>query len=296
MDMKAQWMRLNLCLMILMNGLVLYAEPSDKEKKTDVLMIQSETPPTWESGVEMPLPPGDIPVIPGTFAFVSAEMETGGKVIKGAPYSAQAVTERVQNLADGNRIVHQSTASIYRDGEGRTRREQQFGALGLWVAEKDAPQTIFIHDPVAGTSYILDPKNQIAHKLLSREPRLKMAHRSQDHMFEIKAPGFGMIHELKGVNRNDADQKPESLGKQVIEGVEAEGTRTTITVPEGEIGNERPIQIISEKWYSPELQIHVLTKDSDPRFGETTYRVINISRQEPDASLFQVPSGFKLEQ
>jgi hypothetical protein len=93
----------------------------------------------------------------------------------------------------------------------------------------------------------------------------------------------------------DGNAKEESLGKQLIEGIEAEGARTTITIPAGEIGNERPIEIISERWYSPELQTVVMTKHSDPRFGETVYRLTNISRSEPDASLFQVPSDYRIK-
>jgi hypothetical protein len=80
----------------------------------------------------------------------------------------------------------------------------------------------------------------------------------------------------------------------VIEGVQAEGTRTTTTIPPGQIGNERPIEIVSERWYSPELDMTVMTRHYDPRTGETLYRLTDIRREEPDPSLFQVPSDYKL--
>ena len=67
---------------------------------------------------------------PGDFVFISPEMGFNGKLVKGAPYSAQAVTESTQTLGDGNRIVRKSTATVYRDSEGRTRREQSFKAIG----------------------------------------------------------------------------------------------------------------------------------------------------------------------
>ena len=86
----------------------------------------------------------------------------------------------------------------------------------------------------------------------------------------------------------------ESLGTQIIEGVQAEGARTTITIPAGEIGNDLPIQIVSERWYSPELQTVVMTKHSDPRMGETVYRLTNIVRNEPSPSLFTAPADYKL--
>jgi hypothetical protein len=87
----------------------------------------------------------------------------------------------------------------------------------------------------------------------------------------------------------------EQLGMQNIEGVDCEGTRTTTTIPAGAIGNERPIEIVYEKWYSKDLQMIVYSKHSDPRFGEQTYRLTNINRSEPDPSLFEVPAGYKLQ-
>jgi hypothetical protein len=103
-----------------------------------------------------------------------------------------------------------------------------------------------------------------------------------------------VVMEWLGARENNA--KKASLGKQLIEGVEAEGTRTTITIPAGEIGNERAIEIVSERWYSSELQTVVMTRHSDPRFGETTYKLTNISRTEPDHSLFELPSGYTLKE
>jgi hypothetical protein len=87
-------------------------------------------------------------------------------------------------------------------------------------------------------------------------------------------------------------KKTESLGTQTIEGVTAEGTRATLTIPAGDIGNTLPIEIVDETWYSSELQINVMTKHRDPRSGETTYRLTNISRSEPDRSLFEIPSDY----
>jgi hypothetical protein len=99
------------------------------------------------------------------FLFISAEMEHGGKLIQGAPYSAVAVTERIQALADGNRIVEKSNADIYRDREGRTRREMKLNAIGNWEASEDAPRRIFINDPIAKVHYVLEPENKTARKV-----------------------------------------------------------------------------------------------------------------------------------
>jgi len=278
--------------------------------------------------------PGPETQLPGdNIAFIGSEMgfSFDGKVVKGAPYSGQAVTEITQTLGDGNRIVNRSTASVYRDKEGRTRREQTITAIGL-LSEK-MPQAIFINDPVAGVSYILEPNSHIARKMTPMHFEFKLNTDGEKAIKDGKreilpgppetatfqvgvagggpgpvgvvggspgpvgvvggSPGPGITMELQNFQVNSG--KEESLGKQTIEGIEAEGARTTITIPAGEIGNERPIEIISERWYSPELQTVVMTKHSDPRFGETVYRLTNISRTEPDASLFQVPADYKIK-
>lgn len=270
---------------------------------------------------------------PRDFVFVATE-GFGGKVVKGAPYSADSVTETVQTLADGNRIVNKITSQVYRDSEGRTRREQTLKGLGPIGSGEEPLQTIFINDPVAGVTYSLDTHTKIAHKSVpfkfefSGKPGAGME--TQQFEFKTAAPGPRANVIISGTagpppppgkaigpeggeftlrtgegaanyvfrTRTGADNNEvkEQLGKQNIEGVEAEGTRSTITIPAGEIGNERPIEIVTERWYSPELQLVVMSKHSDPRSGETTYRLTNINRSEPAKSLFEVPAGFTVKE
>jgi hypothetical protein len=209
----------------------------------------------------------------GGLEFLSAEMRFDDKVVKGAPYSAQAVLESTQTLSDGTHITRKSTASIYRDGEGRTRREQTMDAIGPFAVSGDAPRMISINDPISGTNYILDPRNKTARKMSGRG-------------------GPPPHHEPPP----SSESKTESLGKQTIEGVEVEGTRSTVTIPAGQIGNDRTIEILSERWYSSALQAVVLSKHKDPRMGETVYRLTNINRGEPARSLFEVPSDYRVEE
>jgi hypothetical protein len=275
-------------------------------------------------GAPMPPPP------PGAdFVWIASE-NFGGKIVKGAPYSAEAVTESVQTLADGNRIVNKFTSQVYRDSEGRTRREQTLKGLGGVGTGEEPLQTIFINDPVAGTSYSLDTRSHIAHKSMPFNFRImKSGKPGENQQFEFRsAQGAGATANVIVTTQGGPGQrvpppgatehfevrtegaagfairtKPapgnevkEQLGKQMIEGVEAEGTRTTITIPAGEIGNERPIEIVSERWYSPELQLVVMTRHSDPRSGESTYKLTNINRTEPAKSLFEVPPGFTVKE
>ena len=111
------------------------------------------------------------------------------------------------------------------------------------------------------------------------------------------APGKQMVQFGALGRRIDAggQGKTGQLGKQVIEGVEAEGTRTVITIPAGQMGNERPMEVVSERWYSPSLQTDVMSRRSDPRMGETVYRLTNINLSEPPASQFQVPAEYTVK-
>src|SRR6185436_19717937 len=107
------------------------------------------------------------------------------------------------------------------------------------------------------------------------------------------------LRQLDGMMRrrgNDPNVKTESLGRQLIEGVPADGNRTTMTIPAGQIGNEQAIQIVTEIWYSPELQTTVLSKRSDPRNGETVFKLTNISRAEPPRTMFDVPVDYKVSE
>lgn len=248
--------------------------------------------------------PGD------TFVFVSTEMSFGSKLVKNAPYSAQATTETTQALADGNRIVRKNTASVYRDSEGRTRHDQSLGSIGPWAADGEPKQTSFINDPVGRVHYVLDPRSRIARKMMlppmpptpdkpgapPAAPPAPREGRPADVFRVITAPPPPEMRSRDMRSLPLPKPKIESLGKQNIEGVEAEGTRDTITIPAGEIGNEQPIQIVSERWYSPELQTIVLSRHSDPRFGETVFRLTGINRGEPARNLFEVPSDYTIKE
>lgn len=240
-----------------------------------------------------------------TFEFISAEM-LNGKTVKGAPYSAEAVTETIQTLADGNRITRRSSSMIYRDSEGRERREESFTMLGRLHNQGEAERTIFISDPVAELSYVLHPGKKTADKsriasfmLRTTEPAgtLSFAPSAAGPITrEIRVAaggrGGGVSGAMMRSEPGSGQAKKEPLGKRVFDGVEAEGTRTMMTIAAGEIGNERPIEIVSERWYSPELQTIVMSRHSDPRSGETVYKLTGINRSEPLPSLFEIPSDY----
>ena len=206
--------------------------------------------------------------------FLGAEAGMPHRVVKGAPFSGDLVTESTQTLADGNRIRQTSTVHLFRDSEGRTRREQSLSGLGALTGRARLPRVGFINDPVAGVNYALNPENHTATRSAWMHP----------------AYGRGGPPRLA----RHSDDKVESLGTETMEGVAVRGTRTTTTIPAGKIGNELPILVVIETWYSSDLDTAILTRRSDPRSGETGSRMINVARAEPSASLFQLPADFKV--
>lgn len=215
--------------------------------------------------------PGQRPERGGqSFRFVSSEMRFGGKTVKGVPFTASSETTMTRVLGNGSKIENKTTATISRDSEGRTRREQSLPAIGSFAISGETPKLAFIDDPVAGNSYVLN----LNQKIFSQRPTHKGG----------EAPVKPEPHSSKA--------KTESLGKQSIEGVEADGTRSTISIPAGEIGNDQALEIVTERWYSSELQEVILSKRNDPLQGNHTYRLTNIVRGEPSPALFQPPADF----
>ena len=254
------------------------------------------------------------PGIPGVVT-----MPVEARALKGAPYSAEIVTDSTQTLADGNRIARHATGRVYRDAQGRVRREDDRPSGG---------PAISIVDPVAGVSYSLDPENRIAWKsptpageeIMKKLEAMKVEVEKRRSDLETAQAGAPGSEELK--RRRDEEQRKqeaekmaaqigggrmerrraddqhsdEQLPPRQMEGVRVEGHRTTTTIAAGAIGNELPITIVSEEWVSPELQVLVMTLRKDPRNGESTYRLLNVLRREPDPSLFQVPPEYTVKE
>lgn len=301
-----------------------------------------------------------------------------GKVVKGAPYSAQVVTETHQSLADGNIISRQKSGAVHRDGEGRTRQE---------TPAEGGENTVFINDPVVGTHYVVTPsaKRAVATKpkvlsfrnefkdkqvvrLAGSEVRVEDGKVFIDgkevggERTEVKRGGRNILVEdgritidghvigrgegarhviVKRVESSDGVETEEvrvqaipvppvppvapvppvppmplmpgahtlrfestaKLGKGVttplgmkdFDGVKAEGKSTVWTIPAGKIGNRNAIHVMSETWYSPDLQVTVYSRHNDPRTGETIYRLSGIRRGEPAPELFRVPDDYKVK-
>jgi hypothetical protein len=214
---------------------------------------------------------------------------------KGAPYSAETIVEGTQALADGNRIHKKTTGRVYRDGEGRTRREED---------RPNGVVSISITDPVGGFSYSLDQKNKVAwrtpmgaswvimDKLEATQVDAARAD-AERRVAEVTAAGGG--RRVATVTNPGSPASAAPLEHKVLEGIQVEGRKSTRTIPAGQVGNEQPLTVVSEQWRSPELKVLVMTRHADPRTGESTYRLVNIIRAEPDRSLFMVPPDYEVK-
>jgi hypothetical protein len=237
-----------------------------------------------------------------------------GQVVKGAPYSAEVTIESIQTLSDGNRIVHRSSEKVYRDSEGRVRREET----------KGSEVTITITDPVAGKTFTLIPATRTVRQTAMlplwnfhfgnqgmlwdqylwayRGATAPGGRGSMTGTFSADAKGTKSPTFVVGGGGNSdrvrrpagADYAEEHLPNRTIEGVLASGVRRTTTIPQGAIGNEQPIKIVSEEWTSSDLQVLVLTETNDPRTGRSTYKLSNINRANPDPALFKAPLDYTM--
>jgi hypothetical protein len=257
--------------------------------------------------VELPMPPvaeTPVPLVDdrrgggiNTLSFTTPDSTFERKVVKGSPFAAESVTEHVQRLGDGNRMVRKSTAKLFRDSAGRTRREHTLTRGDVTAPDGQEPRLVVINDPVGQVEYLLDTARGTIRKT-PMPPALAEARR--------EAMGtdssFGVLMPTSAAHRRQAEgdaaqplpePKKERLETRQIEGVLAEGTRITVTIPAGEFDNEQPLEITHEQWYSPELQMVVLMKHNDPRFGETTFRLTNITRGDPAPDLFTEPQGYR---
>ena len=218
-------------------------------------------------------PPGRPRMAPNA-KFIAAELRFGDKLVKNQPFSADILIEDTRRLFDGSTVTKKITGSTYRDGEGRTRREQPLdmvGGIGIVGGDNKPQMLVFINDFANKSQIFLDINNKTARK-------------------SNLGGGQGPLEPGQ-----PEDAKTESLGTKMIDGISVEGTRVTFEIPAGQIGNDKAIQVVSERWFSPELQLLVMSKHTDPLAGEHTFRLLNIKRSEPSPDLFVIPSGFKIE-
>ena len=223
--------------------------------------------------------------------------------IRNAPYSADAITTVTQILGDGTTVHRSTTAKVYRDSAGRTRREETVIGLASLTPDADGFETITISDPIAGTAYTLNPRGRTALSV-PLVPQL-LAARMPARGRPVPAAGAGSQGAARGAGGRNSGVaagagelqrfRAEPLGTKEIEGLMVTGTRATQTIPAGAIGNDKPIVITTDTWQSPQLFVLVSSRHTDPRIGVVEYKLTNIRLSEPRAELFVVPAGYTVQ-
>ncbi len=280
-------------------------------------------------------PPITVQIAPPPISISSAipglSSPLGAQAAVGKPIYAEFITEHHQSFTDGNRISRSTFSRIYRDNQGRIRRESQLSLPGLPAGT--AATFITIVDHQLGYGFVLDPQEMIAH-------RYELNAASPSYVARFNARGTGSALQqptttaadfassastssqwhphafsahVHPAGADDADfasaptmrinqpflaapnpVRTENLGEQLILGFRAHGTRVITTLPAGQIGNDRPIDIVSEQWFSPDLELVMRSLHRDPWAGEFTTTVTQVSRGDQPATLFEVPKPYKI--
>jgi hypothetical protein len=211
-------------------------------------------------------------------------------VVTGVPYSAVEVHSFQQVLANGNTIQHQQNVNIYRDAQGRVRRETT-----RTTPDGKTVSHITISDPVAGVVHELDAANKTSFDHPLQQPGPNGGKHGKGGPGPNGAAPRNGGQTARFNPGNDPNVKRETLAAQPINGLTASGTRVTRTIPAGEIGNTQAIQTVHETWFSEELKVPVQSRITDPRNGTTTMQLTNIQRTAPDSSLFAVPADYTVK-
>ena len=217
-----------------------------------------------------------------------SSFEDGAAPVVGMPYSGIGTTQSAALFLDGNRIVRTETTRFFRDSQGRTRVEHMFPPITSTMSSAPTVMMVAINDPVSGERYMLHPQQKTADVLPWRgASAIQPPVPTPTPPARLSLPGFGF-----GAVSSDAESKGVPLGEKTIDGIRVVGTQLEHTVPVNAIGNQKPIVITVEQWFSPELGVVVLATHRSTIGSETTYQLEQVVRAEPDAALFGVPPDY----
>jgi len=252
----------------------------------------------------------------------------GGKAVTGKPFSATEVRRTRQTLGDGTHIDKSEKDKYFRDSEGRTRIEHENGgtviitdpSTGATSETSNGKSKIMMMrrdfafsgsaagaGPGTGSGFSFTTAPSVSGAVSGEKTVTIVANGTELHK-EILDKAKAEATATAGVRVMSGTQDvftravampltsldkgtPEDLGDQMINGVMAHGTRNTITIPVGQIGNDREIKVVSERWFSNDLGVLIKSTNNDPRFGETTFELMDILQGAQDPTLFQMPSG-----
>lgn len=254
----------------------------------------------------------------------------GSQVVTGRPFSATEERHSVQILGDGTHIETSETNRLFRDDQGRTRVERSGGNVMIFDPVAGYSAELIPSTKEVSKNSVMVREGRVVAKIgvapagsggLRMDTSLINA-AADKYRAEVAASpsggrgGRGGSGGMVGGSAVAAGERTlsyitgdgpvvlrvapgdngsvENLPAQMVNGALAQGTRTTETIPQGKIGNDRPIKIVNERWISNDLQMLVKSSSSDPRFGDTIYQLTNIVQAAPDPSLFQIPADYTM--
>ena len=206
------------------------------------------------------------------------------------PFTATVTETHDQQLPDGNSIHTSITTHQWRDGSGRTRTEASLGCVPGDDGEMHPQMHVNVFDRVSGATY----------SWISGPHTNKVA--TMSSVMHIPAPPIITPEERQkrqaALVRQRAEEQhsSESLGTKMIQGVQAEGSKLTQTLPAGRVGNAAPLTSTEEIWVAKDLGLTMLRLRDDPQTGKWRTEVVDLKRGEPDPSLFAPPADYTVEQ
>jgi len=246
---------------------------------------------------------GVLPVLPLMFDPVTTADLFNEKVVKNSPFAAEFQSETVRILSGNasqnytSQVVNRLTILVYRDKDGRTRREQTIHATGQTAGTSGTPEivpAIEIYDPVSGFGYTLYPATRTAYRYKNPADRQRSAHVWDKTPQNIEIISSDRGSDSQSTSYKLAPPRVEVLGNQTIQGVHAIGKRFTTKIPMNAVGNPLEAETVHEVWYAPHLKMLIQSSTRNTQIGEHTFQMTRINQSEPAASLFRVPADYKV--
>jgi len=196
-------------------------------------------------------------------------------LITGQPFRAKINVQVTRLLPDGTKVEQKYYTQAARDTEGHEYRE----ARDMVPASSD-------REPALIRTTVYDPKTSLVRNCFPAQQICRQ--------MQFDATSHPVDEPVGPSSDGKSVLARESLGKKQMLGLEVEGTRETVTFKAGAFGNDKPVVVTKEIWYSPRLQFNVAVTRDDPRNGMQKFEVSDLKLGDPEASWFTLPDGYRL--
>lgn len=204
------------------------------------------------------------------------------KPVVGLPIIADQSVRNVMHLANGMAVTRELKGHFYRSADGVERYEGT--VVSTDPANPAPPVLVYILDRVKRTTVLLNAKLMTA----------TVQHLPDNATITISFLALQVQPQFRTIKQEDVTTN--DLGKHTQDMRELVGKRITATIPAGKIGNDQPLQVVSEEWISQQDKLIVKQEEQNPLSGERTFALTNIRSEEPDPALFEIPKGYTVKE